>query len=68
MPVIDPADDHVYVVVDQQTHLEAMRALHQQADVQSIQRGLTDMEQGRHNEPELAFQQITARFNEQMGQ
>ncbi len=37
----------VYVVVDEETHRRAMRALKEQEDWESVQRGLADRERGR---------------------
>ena len=42
----------VYVVVDEETHRRAMRALKEQEDWESVQRGLADRQQG--NEQPLA--------------
>ena len=36
----------VYVIIDEETHRRAMRALREQEDWQSVQRGLKQREQG----------------------
>ena len=33
MPVVDPATNHVYLVVDQATHQQAMNALRERDDL-----------------------------------
>jgi len=44
MPVVDPATNHVYLVVDQATHHQAMNALRERDDEMSIRRGIEDVE------------------------
>ncbi len=44
-----PGTHAVYVLIDEETHRRAMRALQEQEDWQSIQRGLTEREQGLGN-------------------
>ena len=47
LEVIDPATNHVYVVVDSQTHRQAMAALRRQQDHEAIAEGLAQMEAGQ---------------------
>ncbi len=55
MPVVDPATNHVYVVVDLGTHEQAMDALRERDDELSVQRGIDDMEAGRYSPADEAF-------------
>ncbi len=45
--VIDPTTNHVYVVVDQAMHLQAMQALLALETTNAIREGLADVEAGR---------------------
>lgn len=47
LSVIDPSTNRVYVLVDYDTHQQAMAALERQRSVASIQQGIDDMEAGR---------------------
>ena len=42
-----PTTHKLYVIVDNDTHERAMRALHEQEDLAAIQRGLDDRKHGR---------------------
>ena len=53
----------VYFVVDEETHRRAMRALKEQEDWQSVQRGLRDREQGN----ELPIAEADAKIREELG-
>ncbi|MCA9079998.1 MAG: hypothetical protein KDA58_05535 [Planctomycetaceae bacterium] len=44
--VIDPSTQRVYVLVDDETHRRAMRALREQEDFAAIQEGIAQMERG----------------------
>ncbi|HUG71069.1 MAG TPA: hypothetical protein VMM76_25190 [Pirellulaceae bacterium] len=46
LAVIDPASQHVYLVVDQAVHERAMNALRYQETVESIRPGVDGMQQG----------------------
>jgi len=46
LPVIDPSNQHLYLVVDQKIHQQAMRALHYQKNVEAIRRGVQSMTGG----------------------
>lgn len=46
VPIQDDQTQRVYVIVDQQTHERAMRALQEQEDLASIRRGIQQMEAG----------------------
>ena len=41
-----PGTRAVYVLIDEETHRRAMRALQEQEDWQSVQQGLTERERG----------------------
>ena len=47
MPIVDPTNQHVYFVVDGETHRQAMEALREREDLEAIRRGVDDMEAGR---------------------
>ena len=47
VPVEDENSATSYVIVDRQTHEQAMNALRRQEDRSAIQRGIDDMEAGR---------------------
>ena len=47
VPVEDDQTHKLYVIVDQDLHARAMRALQAQEDVAAIQAGIQDMEAGR---------------------
>ena len=57
LPVIDPTTNQVYILVDHDTHQQAMAALQRQRDVASIQRGIDDMEAGRMQPADEAHRQ-----------
>jgi hypothetical protein len=57
LPVVDPITDQVYVLVDQDTHQQAMAALQRQREVAAIQQGIDDMESGRMQPAEEAYRQ-----------
>jgi len=44
LPVIDPSNQHLYLVVDQKIHQQAMRALRHQENIEAIRRGVQSME------------------------
>lgn len=46
LPVVDPSNQHVYVVVDLAIHERAMKALRHQQNIESIRRGAESMESG----------------------
>ena len=46
LPVVDPSNQHVYVVVDLAIHERAMKALRHQENIESIRRGAESMESG----------------------
>lgn len=46
LPVIDPSNQHIYLVVDQGIHEQAMRALRYQENVEAIRRGVQSMSAG----------------------
>ncbi len=68
LSVLDPTTNHVYVLVDQETHLQAMEALRQRDDAESIQRGIADLEAGRHQPAVEAFANLRANFNAKYGE
>jgi predicted transcriptional regulator len=53
----------VYVVVDEETHQRAMRALQEQEDLAAIQRGLDDRAHGR----EQPLEEVDAEIREEFG-
>ena len=52
----------VYFVIDEETHRRAMRALQEQEDWQSVQRGLKEREQGLGQPLEEADAEIREEF------
>ena len=58
LPVVDLTTNLVYLLVDRETHLEAMEALAQHKDAESIQRGIADMEAGRYQSADDAFAKL----------
>lgn len=44
--VVDPATQRIYVLVDDETHAQAMQALRQQQDLDAIRTGLQQMQAG----------------------
>ena len=44
--VVDPATQRTYVLVDDESHAQAMRALRQQQDLEAIQTGIQQMQAG----------------------
>lgn len=58
LQVVDPTGEHVYFVVDGETHRLAMEALRQREDLKAIQNGVRQMEAGEGVPLDEAFQQI----------
>lgn len=58
LQVVDPTGQHVYFVVDGETHRMAMEALRQSEDLQAIQNGVRQMEAGEGMPIDEAFQKI----------
>ncbi len=46
LSLIDPANQHVYWIVNQETHQRAMKALRHQEAIESIRRGVDSMTDG----------------------
>lgn len=67
LPVIDPTTNHVYVVVDQAKHEQAMQALQQLEVSNAIREGLADMEAGRSMPVEVARELTAKRLQTQYG-
>jgi hypothetical protein len=57
LSVIDPTTNQIYILVDHDTHQQAMTALQRQRDVAAIQQGIDDMEAGRMQPAEEAHRQ-----------
>jgi len=57
-----PTTHKVYVIVDNETHERAMRALQEQEDLAAIQRGLDDREHGREQPLDEVDAEIRAEF------
>lgn len=47
IPVVDPSDQHVYMLVDQEIHQRAMKASRYQESVEKIRAGVVSMEAGQ---------------------
>ncbi len=64
--IVDPATQRVYVLVDDETHRQAMEALRKKDDLRAIQAGIEDMEARRTQSAEDARQhgrdELLARF------
>lgn len=56
--VVDPSTNRVYVVVDLESHRQAVAAKRKLEDLQAIQQGLDDMQAGRMQPLEEAFADI----------
>jgi hypothetical protein len=67
LSVIDPTTNHVYMVVDPSSP-EAVAALQEQSDLAAIQRGIADMEAGRHHPVEEVFDDLKQNLRERSGQ
>jgi hypothetical protein len=59
----DDQTNAVYFVIDEETHLRAMRALQEKEDWESVQRGLKDREQGN----ELPLAEADTKIREELG-
>jgi len=67
MPFVDPATNHVYVVVDQATHEQAMNAFRERDDEMSSLRGIKDVDAQRYTPADEAFARINASFEGKFG-
>ena len=67
IPVVDPTTNHVYVVVDQAKHEQAMQALRELETARAIREGLADAEAGRSIPLEVARELTTQRLGSQYG-
>lgn len=63
IPVEDEQTKRRYVLVAEETHQRAMRALEGQEDLSAIQAGIDDMEAGRV----VAFEDVDARIRAKLG-
>lgn len=63
IPVEDEQTRQRYVLVDQELHERAMRALRQQEDLTAIQDGINDMEAGNV----VSFDEVDARIRAKLG-
>ncbi len=67
LPVIDPSTNHVYVVVDQAKHEQAMQALRELEAAAAIREGLADVESGRSMPVDVARELTAKRLQTQYG-
>ncbi len=58
LEVVNPNDNRTYVVVDGETHRQAMQALRRQQDREAIAEGIAQMEAGEGTPIEDAFEEI----------
>ena len=63
LSVVDPTTNRIYILVDHDTHQQAMAALQRQRDVAAIQRGIDDMEAGRGR----PLEEVDADIREEFG-
>ena len=64
--VVNPADGRTYVLVKQDVHLRAMDALRAREDEAAIRQGIADMDAGRFQPLDEAFESIEESFREQV--
>lgn len=62
LEVVDPTTNRVYVIIDSETHREAMEALQRQRDIESLQRGIDQAEAGDGIPLEEADRRLRAQF------
>jgi hypothetical protein len=62
LEVIDPETQRTYVLVDCETHRQAMEALRRQQDRDAIAAGLAQMEAGQGKPLDEAFADLRARL------
>lgn len=63
LEVVDPRTARTYVLVDRETHRQAMEALRQKQDRDSIAQGLAQMEAGQGKPLDQAFDDMRERLN-----
>ena len=63
LEVVNPNDNRVYFVVDEETHRQAMDALRRQRDREAIANGIAQMEAGEGISLKEAIEAIRARLN-----
>ncbi|WP_166822024.1 hypothetical protein [Thalassoroseus pseudoceratinae] len=63
LEVVNPENNRIYVVVDGDTHRQAMDALRRQQDRDAIAQGITEMEAGEGVPLGQAFNEIRAELS-----
>ena len=58
--VVDPSDQRVYIIIDDETHRRAMEALREREDWESIQRGAAQADAGQGMTVDEADQKLRA--------
>lgn len=58
LKVVDPETNRAYLIVDEQTHLDALKALRAQSDRNAIAEGIAQMEAGLGKPADQAFEDI----------
>lgn len=46
LEIVDPSDNRIYFIVDDETHKKAMQALREQEDLEAIQEGIDQANRG----------------------
>ena len=59
----DPQNNKLYILVEAQMHLEAMRALTERKNREAIRAGIADMEAGRV----VSFEEVDRRIRAKLG-
>ena len=62
LEVIDPETNRIYLIVDEETHRRAMRALRAQQDCEAVAEGVAQMEAGEGKPAEQAFEEMRTRL------
>ena len=62
LEVIDPETNCIYMLIDGETHRQAMEALQRQQDRDAIAEGLSQMESGQGKPLDVAFAEIRTRL------
>ena len=61
--VVDPTTQRVYVIIDDETHRQAMRALQQQQDWEAIQEGIAQADRGET----MSLEEVDAKIRSEFG-
>jgi len=62
LEVVDPETNRTYMIIDSETHRQAMEALRRQRDHEAIAQGIAEMEAGGGKPLDQAFAEMQARL------